>query len=1212
LRFEALGGRDEIDADFLARASGYIVALDREGATLLMNEAPDRQRVSIAFRLTGASSLATGRGRLLLPGMTNYVTGNDPRQWRTGIRSFAEVEYRNVYPGIDVVYYGNQRRLEFDFIVAPGADYRAIGLTFGGSTNVAINAQGDLVLATDAGDLVQHAPTIYQVVAGARRPIRGGYVIARNGQVGFQIGDHDRRLPLIIDPVLSYSSYLGGAREERAGGVAVDAAGNMYVAGMTGAANFPISAPPALTHGRDNWDAFVVKLTADGAQFEYATYFGGTDYEEPGSLAVDAVGNAYVVGVTHSFDFPTFNGLQSSRGGFNDGFVTKLDANGALVYSTYLGGSNTETGTGVAIDAVGRAYVTGLTTSADFPTANAAQRSLNGSPAFRTTDGSATWAGISNGLNTSHVTMFAIDPVDTSLVYAGTDADGVFVSTDAGSTWSPTSPGLPPARVNGMAVDAGGAVYIASSGGVFRSVDHGASWVDLHFPAGAWTIAVNSSGAVYVALTFNGFYPDFGLFKSTDGGMTWDLAGLQVGVWSLAVSQSVIYAGTEQGLFKSVDGLNWTPLLIDFPPPLVTALSVDLHNPDLVWAGTSRGLFVSTSGGAIWSPVEIFAGALVMNVAIAPSDSNVVYAATSYGGGLSENGGATWRQAVDGMDPPFFAIDPLSSTRVYAAGGVGMDVYVSRISPDGSTLEYSTFLGGSGQEWDSDIAIDGSGAAYVTGTTQLGRFPVRNAYQPNPGGLMDVFVAKMSATGAVAYATYLGGFGSDYSSKIAVDAFGQPHIVGLTLSANFPMANAYQPVHGGGFSDVFVTTLNQAGDGLVFSTFLGGNDQEVDSTQSLGPDVALGPFGETFVIGTTRSTNFPRREAIQTTFGGGFTDAFVAAFDAGGQLQSSTLLGGNGQDHGRRVAFDLTGALVVAGATTSTNFPTREPLQTQNAGDADVFVARIAVETHPPADTFAPTTTIGVSGTAGLNGWFRSNVTVALSASDNQGGSGVSYVEYSLDNLPFQRYNGPFSIAASGTTVVRARATDEAGNTENPGVSTIVAIDPASPVISISSPTSTDYLHSAALQISFDATDATSGIDGSATARLDGTSVTSGATVQLLAMTLGSHTLEVTASDRAGNTATKTVSFRVIATVDSLIAAVNTFAAQGAIASNTATGLIAKLEDAKRALSRGNVTAARGKLNQFSDQVSAQQGKSIAAPAAQVLLDDAAFVLAGI
>jgi hypothetical protein len=334
-----------------------------------------------------------------------------------------------------------------------------------------------------------------------------------------------------------------------------------------------------------------------------------------------------------------------------------------------------------------------------------------------------------------------------------------------------------------------------------------------------------------------------------------------------------------------------------------------------------------------------------------------------------------------------------------------MDVFVSRVSSDGSTLEYSTFLGGIGFEWDSDIAVDASGAAYVSGTTQLGRFPVRNAYQANPGGLMDVFAAKFSATGAVTYATYLGGWGSDYSSKISVDAIGQAHIVGLTLSSNFPTANAYQATHGGGFSDVFVTTLNPAGNGLVFSTFLGGSDQEVDWTQSLGPDVAVGPFGETFVTGTTRSTNFPRREAVQTNYGGGATDAFVAAFDAAGQLESSTYLGGSGQDLGRRVAFDATGALVVAGSTNSTNFPTLQPLQAQNAGEADVFIARITVDMPPPADTIAPTTTIGVSGTAGSNGWFRTNVTITLSASDNQGGSGVSYVEYNLNNGPFQRYS---------------------------------------------------------------------------------------------------------------------------------------------------------------------------------------------------------------
>ena len=835
--------------------------------------------------------------------------------------------------------------------------------------------------------------------------------------------------------MLTYSSYLGGSRDERAGGVAVDAQGRTYLAGLAWAANFPMSGPPAFTHGRENLDAFVVRLSAAGDQIEYATYLGGSDYEEALGLAIDAAGNAYVVGITHSSDFPTLNAVQTSHRGFSDSFVAKLDANGAIVYSTNLGGSGDEIGTGIAVDAFGRASVTGQTNSGDFPTANAAQPWISGSPAFRTTDGSATWVGISNGLSTSHVTMFAIDPVDPSIVYAGTDADGVFVSTDAGSTWSPTSPGLPPARVTGMVVDSGGTLYIASQAGVFRSVDRGVSWTDLHFFAGAWTIAVDSSGVVYVALTFNGFYPDFGLFKSTNGGMTWEFAGLPIGVMSLAISQSVIYAGTEQGLFKSFDGTTWTPLVIDpQQPSLVTALSVAANNPDLVYAGTPGGLFVSTSGGATWSPVPVFAGAFVLNVAIAPSNPEIVYAATSFGGGLTEDGGATWRQAPEGINVPLFAIDPLDSTRAYAAGGVGVDVFVSRISPDGSTLDYSTFLGGIGSEWDSDIAVDASGAVYVTGNTQLGHFPVRNAYQAEPGGLMDVFAAKFSNTGAVVYATYLGGWGSDFSPKISVDAIGQAHIAGITASTNFPTANAYQPTHGGGFYDVFVTTLNHAGNGLVFSTFLGGNNQELDQTgnHGPGPDVAVGPSGETFVTGTTSSTNFPTRDPIQTTYGGGGIDAFVAAFDHAGQLQFSTFLGGSANDLGRRVAFDPTGAIVVTGTTNSTNFPTREPLQAQNAGDADVFIARIAVDTLPPADTIAPTTTIGVSGTTGTNGWFRSSVAVALSATDNQGGSGVSYVEYSLNNGSFQRYSAPFSIEAQGTTVVRARATDEAGNTENP------------------------------------------------------------------------------------------------------------------------------------------------------------------------------------
>ena len=245
-------------------------------------------------------------------------------------------------------------------------------------------------------------------------------MLRRDGRVGFDVRAYDRNLPLIIDPVLTYSTYLGGSREERAGGLAFDAQGNMYVAGMTGAANFPATGSPGTSHGRDEWDAFVVKLNAAGDQFLYATYIGGSGYEEPAGLAVDADGNAYVTGQTDSWDFPTFSAVQSSRQGMDDAFVTKLDASGSIVYSTYLGGNGEDAGSGIAVDALGRAYVAGYTISGDFPTVNALQPSLGGYPAFRTMDGGRTWGGIGSGLRASWVRAFAIDPNNTQTVYAGT------------------------------------------------------------------------------------------------------------------------------------------------------------------------------------------------------------------------------------------------------------------------------------------------------------------------------------------------------------------------------------------------------------------------------------------------------------------------------------------------------------------------------------------------------------------------------------------------------------------------------------------------------------------------------------------------------------------------------------------------------------------------------------------------------------------------
>lgn len=1198
LRFEAAGGGSS--SEFIARGAGYLVGLAHGDANVVVGQSGDAQRTSMAIRLVGASQAAIGEGRRLLPGVTNYLIGNEPRWWKTGVRSFGEVEYRDVYPGVNVVYYGNHDELEFDFVVSPGASYRDIRIAFDGASDVAIDAKGDLVITTVAGKLLQHAPVIYQEESGRRREIAGGYVRRGRGVIGFRVGAYDTRLPLVIDPVLTYSSYVGGAREERAAGVAVDAQGNMYIAGLTGAADFPVTAP-TVAHGRDNWDVFVVKINARGDRYEYVTYLGGTVYEEPAGLAVDAGGHAFVTGYTESWDFPTVNPVQAFRSGSSDSFVAKLESDGTLAYSTYLGGTAEEYGTGIAVDDTGRAYVSGQTISADFPTANALQPSLGGSPAFRTTDSGTTWTGMSTGLRTAQVQTLAIDPVNTSTVYAGTYSAGVFRSTDSGHTWTATSPDLPPVPVNALVVDSSGALFVASAAGVFRSRDQGASWTDAQLWRPASSLALDAAtGALYAGV------PDFfgeGVLVSLDGGDTWTGTGLGVGVTTLSVSQSVVFAGTSQGVFKNVGG-SWAPTSAGIREP-VTTLAVDPGNADVAYAGTWSGLFSTTSGGAEWSPVfPWFVGVPVLHVAIAPANSMFVYVATGWGAAASDDGGATWRSAGNG-DTTFssFAIDPLVSTTVYAASAVGWDVFVSRLSPDGSALEYSTYFGGSSSDSDAHIAIDPTGNAYIAGTTVSTDLPLLHPYQDTAGGLMDVFVAKLTESGRLAYATYLAGWASDYQPRIAVDAAGRAHVTGTTLSGNFPTANAYQATLRGS-SDAFVTTLNEAGTGLVYSTFLGGSRSDLDWSQSRGPAIAVSPAGETVITGTTDSIDFPTRDAMQSTHAGGATDAFVTKFDLAGNVAYSTYLGGSGDDYGSRITIGSGGDMIVAGATSSADFPTLHALQPVKAGAEDAFVARIGVP--PPPDRIPPKTEVTTSGIAASHGWFRSSVTVSLAAQDDIDGSGVTSIEYSVGGA-FQRYGGPFVIAAQGTTVMRARAIDVAGNAEEPA-SVAIMIDTTPPTLTVASPASRDYLHSDTVQVSVEASDAVSGIVEAPLSVLDGVVIANGAAIQPLTLALGSHTFSVSAADLAGNTVSRTVAFRVTATIDSLIATVNLLMAQGRIDARMSSHLLARLDDVRQAINRGSGTAAQRMLDALSNHLSAQRGRMIDAAAAEVLRADVQYV----
>jgi len=467
LSFEATHGQAGRRMEFISRSPGATIYLTpNEAAFVLRNpahewfgktgaaaKAPSSALSNVAaevvrMKLIGAEPHAKGLALAPLAGKINYLLGSDPKRWRTNIATCAKVRYEKVYPGVDVVYYGNERQLEFDFVLAPGADPKTIALEFEGARKLELDAQGDLAIQTTSGQkIVHHKPHIYQELKGVRRQVSGGYALT-NHEVGFQVAAYDRSKPLVIDPTLSFSTYLGGSGTEQADAVAVDADGNVYIAGGTASMDFPLDAvlqqrgdtglPAAFVtkldsagnlvfstflgyhanasgialdangniyvtggasiddfpttpgvvqpHRSGDQDAYVLKLNPDGASLAFSTFLGGSGPDAGLSIAVDGAGNSYVMGMTGSpnnFPItanalqPAFGGTSGALGGWGDYFVTKLNATGSgLIYSTYLGGSDDEGDTvygyrysgSIAVDLLGNAYVTGSTRSTDFPT----------------------------------------------------------------------------------------------------------------------------------------------------------------------------------------------------------------------------------------------------------------------------------------------------------------------------------------------------------------------------------------------------------------------------------------------------------------------------------------------------------------------------------------------------------------------------------------------------------------------------------------------------------------------------------------------------------------------------------------------------------------------------------------------------------------------------------------------------------------------------
>jgi len=684
--FQTNGGQVDAAVKFLARGPGYSLFLTPGEAVLSLRtgqpQAPAQHRPGagpaprvdptptaaavppavLRLSLVGANPAALIRGEAPLLGTVNYLRGRDPAAWRTGLSTYAKVRYESVYPGIDLVYYGHEGELEYDLVLAPGADPKVIALAFDGADALRLDASGNLVLTFQGGELVQQAPRVYQEANGERTLIPSRYLLADNQQVALALGDYDTTRTLVIDPVLSYSTYLGGTGVDRINGIAVDAAGNTYVTGQTWSDDFPTTTDavqPAPAPGSLIQDAFVAKLDPTGATLLYATYLGGNAYDVADSIAVDAAGNAYVVGATGSADFPLQNALQPAHAGGFDLFVAKLNPTGSeLVYSTYLGGSTNETiteigGSSIAVDNTGSAYVTGGSDSVDFPTYRAQQATLAG-------------AG-------PDAVVAKLNPAGTALVYStylgGTDYD----------------------EAAGIAVDAAGNAYVH---GITSSTDFpttsGALQPTANGSFDAFVAKLNSTGSALVYATYLGGSAD------------------------------------EQGLGIALNGAGHAYLSGN-----TTSTNFPTRNP----------------------------------------------LQSKLGGSATNN-------------PP--------------------DAYVAQLDAAGSALVYATYLGGSGWEWGSNIAVDATGSAVVTGDSGSPDFPTKSPLMPVPqGDVMDAFVTQLDATGAtLIFSSHLGvsGPGDTSGRGVGLDAAGNLYVAGQT-GAGFPTTGGALQPDFGGLNDGFIVKI---------------------------------------------------------------------------------------------------------------------------------------------------------------------------------------------------------------------------------------------------------------------------------------------------------------------------------------------------------------------------------------------------------------------
>ena len=998
LSFEANQGQTDRRVKFLSRTSGYSLFLTGDEAVLMLSgKKADTHEAKIAgaghapgpgmaaalkgggvlrMKLRDANPTAKVTGGDELAGTSNYFIGNDPAKWRTGVPTYAKVKYEGIYSGIDLVYYGNERQLEYDFILAPGADPRRIAFDISGAKRIRKDGRGELVFKVGADEIRWHRPVVYQEKDGARQSVVAHYVISGTNRVGFEVTKYDDRRPLYIDPLI-YSTYLGGSSDDQGFGIAVDSSGNAYVTGHTSSTDFPTKNPLQTTNGGGDVDAFVTKIDSAGTALVYSTYLGGSGDDQGFGIAVDSSGNAYVAGTTSSTDFPTKNPLQPTYGGGGDAFVTKISSTGmALAYSTYLGGSGDDLSFGIGVDSAGNAYVTGWTGSTDFPTTTSAVQ-----PVYGGGDRDAFVSKInSTGSALTYSTYLGGSGQDTGNAITVDGSGNAYVTGFTVSTDFPT--------MNPLQATCGGdedafVTKINSAGtALVYSTYLGGSGAD-----GGYGIGVDSSGNAYVTGDTNSTdFPTKSPLQGTNAG------GLDIFVAKISAAGSALVYSTYLG-----------GSLLDES----TGIAVDSARNAYVTGYTVSSIDFPTTTNAVQ---PTFGGGTydAFVIKLNPTGSALLY--SSYLGGSESQSGfeGGFGIAVDSSGNPYVTGQtaatnfPTKNPLQPTYGGGGEDAFVAKTSvpvetpttttlssslnpsiygqavtftavvssgigapPDGETITFmdGTTILGTG-------ALSGGSASYTTSALELlaGTYSIKAVYGGDSKFLgskstaVSQVVGKATSTTTLASSRNPSSFGQSvtFTARVAPQFSGTP--TGTVTFLNGGTVLATKALNGNGAA-TFSTSKLPLGSNIITAVY--GGDSHFDSsttapvnqlvltptTTTLSSSLNPSIYGRavTFTAVVTASLGAPP-DGETVTFKRGATVLGTRTLSGGSaSFTTSTLPGGTdyikavyGGDSNFGGSTSPAVAQVVSKATTTTTLVSS--LNPSNVGQSVTFTTSITAE----------------------------------------------------------------------------------------------------------------------------------------------------------------------------------------------------------------------------------------------------------------------------